>query len=244
MVQNPCTAHPRDHKPHLPIRPEYNQTWTKVVIHRLFAPRVQGMPFDLSVCECRVLRRRTPKGCFWALTACEVALIWSVNHLGSPVAHRILVVLVHPFANFPPNPRTTPPFSVGLSISILSFVIRLVFNSHHRRTRQSAASLDQARDVSRWRIQITPRVFLGSNITAMAVGPTLCYVGPGSFVNECWVWRTKFWGTSLCLIGVAYMVFWLVVIWRFVVLQNGSGIASSDTGLDGRTEVLVTERVD
>ena len=40
------------------------------------------------------------------------------------------------------------------------------------------------------------------------------------------------------------MVFWLVVIWRFVVLQNGSGIASSDTGLDGRTEVLVTERVD
>jgi len=198
-------------------------------------------PLDLSICGCRSLRRGTPKGCFWALTACEVALIWSINHLRSPVAHRILVALVHPFANFPPNPRATLQFSFGLSISILSLSIRLVFNSHHRRTRQS---LDQARDVPRRRIQITHRVFLGGNITAMAIGPTLCYVGPGSFVYECWVWRTMFWGTFLCLIGVAYVVFWLVVIWRFVVSQHGSGIASADTNLEGNTEVLVMERID
>ena len=201
-------------------------------------------PSDLSVRGCRSLRRGTLKGSFWALTACEVALIWSVNHLRSPVAHRILVVLIHPLANFPPNPRITLPFSVGLSISILSLAIRLVFNSHHRRISKSPATLDQARDVPRRRIQITRRVFLGGNISAMAIGPTLCYVGPGSFVYECWVWRMKFWGTFLCLIGVAHVVFWLVVIWRFVVSQRGSGTASPDTGLEGNTEVLVMERVD
>jgi len=184
------------------------------------------------------------KGCVWALTVCEVALIWSVNHLRSPVAHRILVVLLHPPANFPPNPRITRLFSVGLSISVLSLAIRLVFNSHHRRIRPSSASLDPARDVSRWRIQITRRVFVGGNITAMTIGPTLCYVGPGSFVNECWVWRMKFWGAFLCLVGAAYAVFWLVVIWRFVALRHGSGTTTSDTSLEGSTEVLVMERVD
>jgi len=178
------------------------------------------------------------EGCLWTLTVCEVALIWSVNNLRSPVAHRILVFLVHPWANFPPNLRISLPFSIGWSISIFSLAIHLIFNSHHQRARQSSAPLDQVRDVSRRRSQITRPVFL---IPAMAIGSTLCFVGPGSFVNECRVWRVRFWGTVLCLIGVIYVVFWLVVIWRFAGAQDGGGTVSPDTRLEGSTEVLVME---
>ena len=227
-----------------------DQTITKLRSRSLFAtyllPAFEVCPSDPSVCGLGSSRRRTLKGCFWALTACEVVLIWSVNHLRSSVAHRILVVLVHPLANFPPNPRITLPFYIGLPMSILSLAVHLAFNSHHQRIRQSSASPDQVRDVSRRRIQITRRrLFLGTtNITARAIGPTLCFVGPGSFVNECWVWRMRFWGTLLCLIGAAYVVFWLVVIWRFVGAQYGGEIVSPNTSPEGSTEVLVMERVD
>jgi len=220
---------------------------TKLRSRSLFAAYLlftfEVRPSTLFVCGCGSSRRGTPKGCFWALTVCEVVLIWSVSHLRSPVAHRILVVLVHPFANFPPNPRITLSFSFGLSITILSLVIHLVSKSHHRRIRPSSASLDQVRDVSMRRIQITRPVFLG-NIAAKAIGPTLCFIGPGSFVDECRVWRMMFWGTLLCLIGVTYVAFWLVVIWRFVGSRHGSGTVSPSTSPEGSMEVLVMERVD
>jgi len=209
---------------------------SSLAAYLLFAFEV--CPSGLSARGCGSLRRRTLKGCFWALTACEVALIWSVNHLRSPVAHRILVVLVHPIANFPPNPRITQPFSIGLSISIVSLAIHLVFLRIHQ---SPAASLDMVPNVFRRRIQILRRVFLGGNMTAVAIGPTFCYLGRGSFASECWVWRMKFWGTLLCLIGVTYVVFWVVVVWRLVGSQHGGGFVSSD---ERSAEVLVMERID
>ena len=135
-----------------------DQTITKLRSRSLFAtyllPAFEVCPSDPSVCGLGSSRRRTLKGCFWALTACEVVLIWSVNHLRSSVAHRILVVLVHPLANFPPNPRITLPFYIGLPMSILSLAVHLAFNSHQQRIRQSSASPDLVSSI-RPRIPLT-----------------------------------------------------------------------------------------
>jgi len=193
------------------------------------------------------------KGFFWTLTACEVTLIWAVNHLRSPMAHRILVIIVHPWANFPPKPHISLPFAIGWSISLLSLTVHLIFKSYYRRIHQSSTSLGQGHHhVSRRRIQITRRVVHGSN-PVMAIGSTFCYIAPGSFAYECWVWRMRFGGTLFCLMGVSYVVFWLVmIIWKCVRSRRGSGavsepvegIYSSDASLEGGTEILVVERLD
>lgn len=96
-------------------------------------------------------------------------------------------------------------------------------------------------------MQTARRVVHGSSIT-MAIGSTMCCVAPGSFVSECWVWRTGVAGTLLCLIGAFYVVFWLGVIWRFVVSLVGSlrcgAVVPSDTNVEEDVEMLVVERVD
>lgn len=191
------------------------------------------------------------KACFWTLTACEVALIWSIDHLRSPVAHRILIFLVHPFANFPPDLRISRQFAIGWSISLISLTVYLVFNSYYRRVRQSSASLDPLHHVSKRRAQTARRVVHGSN-TIMAIGSTVCYIGPGSFAKECWAWRIRFGGTLLCLMGVSYVLFWMVVIWRYVgSLRDGRVVSeleeeagSSDTSPEGSMELLVIDRAD
>ena len=186
------------------------------------------------------------KACFWTLTACEVVLIWSVSHLRSPVAHRFLVFLVHPFANFPPNLRISLPFAVSWSISTLSLAIHFVLNSYHRRTRQSSTSPNPnpVHHVPKRRIQTTRRVVHGSNVV-MAIGSTSCFVGPGSFAYECLVWRLRFGGTLLCFMGVLYVVFWLVVVCQRCVGSQDDGrmvsepveeVPSSDASLEEGAE--------
>jgi len=143
------------------------------------------------------------KAFFWTLTLCEVTLIWSVNHLRSPIAHRILVTIVHPWANFPPKPHVSLPFAVVWSMTLLSLTVHLRSKSHYRRIRQSSASPgDQPRNdiVSGRRTQTVRRLLLGSS-PAMAIGSTLCYVLPGSFPYECWVWRMRFGGTFFLFHG-------------------------------------------
>lgn len=192
------------------------------------------------------------KAFFWTLTVCEVTLIWSVNHLRSPIAHRILVIIVHPWANFPPKPRVSLPFIIVWSITLLSLATYLVSKSYYRRIRQSFASPDQVRDVTGERIQTTRRVLLGSS-PVMAVGSTLCYVLPGSFPYECWVWRIRFGGTLFCFMGVSSVVFWLaMIVWRCVRSRRGGAKApepvgeasSSDTSPEETTEVLAMENLD
>jgi len=187
---------------------------------------------------------------FWTLTACEVALIWSVNHLRSPIAHKILVIIVHPWANFPPNPRISRPFAIYWLSSLLFLAIHLIFKSYYRRIRQPSPSFDQVRHVSERRTQITRRILYSSS-PAMAIGSTLCYVPPGSFAYECWVWRMRFGGTLFCFMGVSYVVFWLVVVvWRCVRSGHGGRtasepvVASSDTSPEEDTETLGTENLD
>lgn len=89
----------------------------------------------------------------------------------------------------------------------------------------------------------------------MAIGSTLCYVLPGSFPYECWVWRMRFGGTLFCFMAVSYVVFWLVmVVWRCVRSRRRGGgrivsepveaVASSDTSLEEGTEALMMENLD
>ena len=218
-------------------------------LYRVLLLAFEVCPSGLSAHGCGGLRvtSGTLKAGFWTLTACEIALIWSVNHLRSPVAHRILVRLTDPSANFPPNPRISLPFAIGWCTSTFSLAIHIISNSYHQRVLRSSPSPHY---VSTRRIQIAGLVVHGSN-AVMAVGSVVCYIGPGSFASECWVWRKKFWGTFLCLMGVSYAVFWLVVIWRLVRSQHSltvsepmEGVASSDGGLGGNTEILVMDRVD
>ena len=252
VVQNSCTARRRNHKPHLPIRPENNKTSIEVVVHRVFDSRVQGTSFQFLCPWVWKFTSGTLKAFFWTLTACEVSLIWSVNHLRSPTAHRILGIIVHPWANFPPKPHISLLFSIGWSISFLSLTIHLIFRSRYRRIRQSYASLEQGHHVSRGRIKVTRRIVHGSN-PVMAFGSTSCNIVPGSFAYECWVWRMRFGGTLFCLMGVSYVVFWLVmVVWRCVRSQRGArtvsepmeGTSSPEASLEGNTEILVVERLD
>ena len=248
VVQDPCTARRRNHKSHLPVWPE-DQISIEVAFRRVLAPRVRGTFFRPFHPQMRKLTSVSLfKACFWTLTACEVALIWSVNHLRSPVAQRILVFLVHPFANFPPKPHISLPFAFIWSISSLSLAIHLASKSYYRRIRQLSVPHGSVRHVSRRQVRTARRVVHASNIF-MAIGSTLCYVGPGSFTNECWVWRMRFGGTLLCLMGVFYFVFWLVVIWRSMrsrrdeagVSEHIEGVGSSDTSLELEegTEMLV-----
>lgn len=248
VVQNSCTARRRNHKPRLSIRPENNQASIEVVAHRVFALRFQG-GCARAILSIRKFTVEAPKAFFWTLTACEVALIWSVNHLRSPIAHRILVVLVHPWANFPPKPHISLPFAIVWSISLLSLAVHLGFKSYYRRRiRQSSPSTD--RDASGRRIQIARRILLGSS-PVMAIGSTLCYVLPGSFPYECWVWRMRFGGTLFCFMEVTHLAFWLVMtVWRCVRSRRGGGrtvrepvegMASSDTSLEEGTELLAME---
>ena len=46
VVQDPCTARRRSHKPHLPIRQENNKASIEVAVHRVFDFRVQGTSFQ------------------------------------------------------------------------------------------------------------------------------------------------------------------------------------------------------
>jgi len=219
VVQNPCTARRRNHKPRFPIRPENFKTSIEV-----FDLRVQGASFSISLSPwVWKFISGTFKAFFWTLTACEVSLIWSVNHLRSPTAHRILGIIVHPWANFPPKPHISLPFAIGWSISLLSLTIHLTFRSRYRRVRQSYTSLEQSHHVSRERIKVTRRIMHNSN-PVMAIGSASCNMVPGSFAYECWVWRMRFGGTLFCLLGVFYVVFWLaMVIRRRVRSQRGGG---------------------
>jgi hypothetical protein len=252
VVQDSCTAHRRSYKPHLPIRPENNKTPIEVVVRRVFDFRVQSTSFQLFSPWVRKFTSGTLKVFFWTLTACEVSLIWSVNHLRSPAAHRILAIIVHPWANFPPKPRISLLFAIGWSISLLSLTIHLTLKSHYRRIRQSYASLEQGHHVSMKRIKVTRRIVHGSN-PVMAIGSTSCNIIPGSFAYECWVWRMRFGGTLFCLMGVSYVVFWLVmVIRRCVRSQRGGrtvsepveGTSSPETSLEENTETPAMERPD
>lgn len=185
------------------------------------------------------------KAFFWTLTACEVALIWSVNHLRSPIAHRILVLIVHPWANFPPNPHVSLSFAVVWSMTLLSLTVHLRFKSNYRRIRcQSsgdATSLDrrQVRDAAGLkRLQTTRRILLGSS-PVVAIGSTLCFLLPGSFPYECWVWRMRFGGTVFCFMQVSYLAFWLVmVVWRCVRSRRGGGGGGTVSG--GSVEEVVS----
>jgi len=190
---------------------------------------------------------------FWALTVCEVALIWSTNHLRSPIAHRILVVLVHPWANFPPKHRISQLFTVGWSISLLSLTIYLTCKSYYQRIRQSSAPPDDANyDSQKW-IPIVRRAVHGSS-PVMAFGSAACYIVPGSFAYECWVWQLRFWGTIFCFMEVSFVTFWLVmVIWRCLrscrsgrtVSEVMDGVSAfSDTIPEERIELLAMERGD
>jgi hypothetical protein len=179
---------------------------------------------------------------------CEVALIWSVNHLRSPIAHRILVIVVHPWANFPPDPRISLPFAIVVAITLLFLTVHLAFKSYYQRIRHSSASLDRVRQVSGRQIQISRRILLGS--PAMAIGSRISYILPGSFPYECWVWRMRFGGTVFCFMEVSNVVFWLVmIIWRCVRSRRGGGmvpgpveaVSSSGTAPEEGTEVLVME---
>ncbi|KAF9645794.1 hypothetical protein BDM02DRAFT_3181176 [Thelephora ganbajun] len=236
--------------------------WYKIPVLLAVATTNQVSLSDWKVTE---LQSRSPfvayslfafRGFFWTLTACEVALIWSASHLSSPVAHRILGTIVHPWANFPPKPRISLPFTIGWSIAIISLVIHLLLGRYYRSNRQSSISLGQVSHVSRKRIQDTRRAVRDSN-PVMAIGSTSCYILPGSFAYECWVWRMRFGGTFFCLMGVSYVVFWLAVVaWRCVRSRRGSGaisepvegVASSDTDLEEDSEdtidVLIVERFD
>lgn len=189
----------------------------------------------------------TLKAFFWTLTACEVSLIWSVNHLRSSTAHRILGIIVHPWANFSPKPHISLLFAIGSSVSLISLTIHLMFRSHYRRIRQSYISLEQGHHVSRERIKVTRRIVHGSN-PVMAIGSTSCNIVPGSFAYECWVWQMRFGGTLFCLMGASYVVFWLVMVtWRCVRSQRGGGTVSEhvegnsspNTSLEEDTETLV-----
>lgn len=191
------------------------------------------------------------KAFFWTLTVCEVTLIWSVNHLRSPIAHRVLVIIVHPWANFPPKPHVSLPFTIVWSVTLLSFAMYLTSESYYRRIRQSFASPDQVRDGAGERVQTTRRVLLGSS-PVMAIGSTLCYVLPGSFPYECWVWRMRFGGTVFCFMEVSSVAFWLAMtVWGCARSRRGgvkaSGPveeASSDTGPEETMEVLAMENLD
>jgi len=180
------------------------------------------------------------KAFFWTLTVCEVALVWSVSHLRSPIAHRILVIIVHRCADFPPNPHISLPFAIVWSITLLSLTIHLTFKSYYQRIRKSPASIDhQVRNASGGRARTTRRILFGSS-PVMAIGSTLCYALPGSFPYECWVWRMRFGGPLFCLMEVSSIVFWLVmIVWRCVrsrrggvVLGRGERRTSSDTSLE------------
>lgn len=253
VVQDPCTARRRNHKPHLPIRPENLKTSIEVAVRRVFDLRVQGASFRvISLSVVWKFISGTLKAFFWTLTACEVSLIWSVNHLRSPTAHRILGIIVHPWANFPPKPRISLLFAIGWSISLLSLTIHLIFRSRYRRVRQSYTSLEQSHHVSRKRIKVTRRIMHGSN-PFMAIGSASCNIVPGSFAYECWVWRMRFGGTLFCLLGVFYLVFWLVMVIRRcvrsqrgggTVLEPVEGTSSPDTmSPEEDTELLVMERL-
>lgn len=163
---------------------------------------------------------------------CELALIWSVGHLRSPNAHRILAILVHPYANFPPKPHVSLPLATAWLITLLSLTVHLTFRSRYRRIRrQPPPAIDPVPDVSRWRVQATRRIILSSS-PAMAICSTLCYVLPGSFPYECWVWRMSFGGTLFCLIGVSYVVFWMMMlVWRCVRSRRGGNGGGGGTGL-------------
>jgi hypothetical protein len=94
-------------------------------------------------------------------------------------------------------------------------------------------------------MQAARKILLGSS-PVVAIGSTLCYVLPGSFPYECWVWRMGFGGTIFCFMQVSYVAFWLVmVVWRCVRSRRGGGgmvsegvvvVASSDASLKEGTE--------
>ena len=166
-------------------------------------------------------------------------LIWSTNHLRSPIAHRFLVILVHPWANFPPKLHLSLPLAIVWSTTLLSLAVHLACKSYYRRIRQSSASPDQVRRVS-GKLVITRRALLGSS-PAMGIGTTLCHVLPGSFAYECWVWRMRFGGILFCLMGISHLGFWLgVVVWRCArsrrrhgaPVLDVEGIGSSETSLE------------
>lgn len=193
----------------------------------------------------------TFKAFFWILTACEVTLIWSINHLRSPLAHRILVIIVHPLANFPPDPHVSLPFAIVWSITLLTLTTHLTFKSYYRRVRQSPAPINhQVRNASGSRVRTTRRILLSSS-PVMAIGSTICYALPGSFPYECWVWRMRFGGALFCLMEVASVVFWLVmIVWRCVRSRRGGVVSewverrtSSDTSLEECEEGLVMENL-
>ena len=256
VVQSSCTAPRRGCKPHLSIRPENNQAPIEVVVHRVFRLCFQGRCPPPALLVSPKFTAEVLKAFFWTLTACEVTLIWSVNHLRSPIAHRILVILVHPWANFPPDLHISLPFAIVWSITLLSLIVHLRFKSHYRRIRRPSASINQSvrRDVSGKQIQTARRILLGSS-PAVAFGSTLCYVLPGSFPYECWVWRMRFGGTIFCFLEVSYVAFWLVmVVWRCVRSRRGGGgetvsepmmsVELEGVASSSGAEVLVMESLD
>jgi len=233
--------------------------WWKIPVLLVVATANQ-----LSLSDQRIARLRSrwsfvgwfvfaSKAFFWTLTAFEVTLIWSVNHLRSPIAHRFLVFIVHPCANFPPNLHTSLPFAVVWSITLLSLATSLTSESYYRRVRQSAASsIDhQVRNASGGSVLTARRILLGSS-PVMAIGSTMCYVLPGSFPYECWVWRMRLGGPLFCFMELASVVFWVVVIvWRWVQSRRGGvGLgrveesACSDISLEECAEVQVVESDD